>query len=146
MPIFPRFPAHRGNGTLPKTTIFALPTLPGAPPERVLFSQDHPGTPPRPTFELLEVPSLSQEGPGASNDHMKFTKLTCSKPWKYVYLTLWDLKKSVPDHFFTLRGPTRDSPESSPFPSRSPLGTQKGPPERSRTPDGPPGAPFWPVF
>ena len=77
---------------------------------------------------------------------MKFTKFTSSKPWKYVYLTLWDLKKDVPDHFFTLQAPTRDPPESSPFPSRSPLGTQKSPPGRSGTPHGPPKAPFWPVF
>ena len=107
-------------------------------------------TPPGPIQSSLwtswRCPDSSQEGPGAPKDHMKFTKLTCSKPWKYVYLTLWDLKNRVPDLFFTLQGPTRDPLESSPYPSRSPLGTQKGAPGRSGTPDGPPGAPFGPLF
>ena len=110
------------------------------------FLRTAPGPLQSPLLSSWRCPAYSQEGPGASNDHMKFTKLTCSKPWKYVYLTLWDLKKSVPDHFFTLLGPTRDPPESSPFPSRSPLGTQKGLLMRSGTPHGPSGAPFWQVF
>ena len=112
-------------------TIFGLPSLPGAPPERVLFSQGPPWT----LWTSWRCPDSSQEGPEAPKDHMKFTKLTCSKPWKYVSLTLWDLKKTVPGHFFT-----------SPYPSRSPLGTQKDAPVRPGTPDGPPGAPFGPLF
>ena len=105
-----------------------------------------PGLPQSSLWTSWRCPGLSQEGPGAAEDHMKFTKLTCSKPGKYVYLTLWDLKKYVSSHFFTLQGPTRDPPESSPFPSRSPLGTQKGSPGRPGTTDGPPGAPFGPLF
>ena len=107
-------------------------------------------TPPGPLQSSLwtswRCPVSSQERPGAPKDHIKFTKLTCSKPWKYVYLTLWDLKKDVPDHFFTLQEPTRDPPEFSPYPSLSPLGIQKGAPGRPGPPDGPPGAPFGPLF
>ena len=63
MPIFPRFPAHGGNRTLPKMTIFALWSVPGAPPERVPFSQDRAWTPPKLTFHLLEVPGLLSRRP-----------------------------------------------------------------------------------
>ena len=63
MPIFPRFPAHGGNRTLPKMTIFALWSVPGAPPERVPFSQDRAWTPPKLTFHLLEVPGLLSRTP-----------------------------------------------------------------------------------
>ena len=138
--------ALQGKRQAVQNRVFRPLEAPWSPPEAEPFFQDPPGAPQSLLWSSRGRPEPSQERPGAPKGHIKFTKLTCSKPWKYVYLTLWDLKKSVPDHFFTLLGPTRDPPESSPFPSRSPLGTQKGPPERSRTPDGPPGAPFWPVF
>ena len=144
LPISIRFPASRGNRTLPKMTIFALPNLPGVPRERVPFSQDPLGPLQSLLLSSWRCPGSSQEGPGTFKDDMKFTKLACSKPRKYVYDALGSQRKR-PGPFLSLQGPTRDSPESSPFPSRSPLGTQKGPPGRSGTAYGPPGAQFWPV-
>ena len=119
-------------------TIFARPSLPGTPPERVLFSQDPPGLPQSSLGTSWRC--LSQEGPGAAEDHMKFTKLTCSKPGKYVYLTVWDLKKYVSSHFFTLQGPTQDPPESSPSLPCHLWAPKKGPrsaPEPLMDPPGP---------
>ena len=121
-------------------TIFARPSLPGAPPERVLFSQDPPGLPQSSLWTSWRCPGLSQEGPGAAEDHMKFTKLTCSKPGKYVYLTLWNLKKYVSGNFFTLQGPTQDPPESSPsLPGRlwAPRNVHRGALEPLMDPPGP---------
>ena len=112
------------------------------------FSRDPPGASRSAPWSSRGGPKSSQEGPGASKGQIKFTKSACSNPRKYVYLASRDLKKTLSDHFSTLRVPPRDPPVWRPYSSKSPPGPQKGsrelpgaPQEPLSAPAGPPRAP-----
>ena len=118
-----------------KPRTLSLETPPGGPQSLLWSSQAHP--------------EPSQERSGAIKDHIKFTKLACSKPLKYHYLALRNLKKTLPDDFSMLQVPPRDPPERRPSSSRAPPGPpnvpweRPGPPQEPlRAPPGPPRAPL----
>ena len=125
---------------------FTFWTPPGALRGPNPFSRDPPGASQSPLWSSGGRPKSSQERPGASKGHIKFTKSACSNPRKYVYLASRDLKKTLSDHFSMLRVPPRDPPVWRPYSSRSPPAPQKGPRELPGTPpgapQGPPGTPW----
>ena len=80
---------------------------------RTLFLET-PQSFPKPALEGRGAPEILPRGPGPSKGQIKFTKSACSKPWKYMYLAPKDLKKTLSDHFPTLRIAPRDPPEWRP--------------------------------
>ena len=138
MPIFIRFGAPRGNTTLPNTTIFALPSLPGAPRERVPFSQDRPWTPPKLTFELLEVPRVLSRTPRGLQGSHEIHKVDMLKTLEICVFGTQESQKNAPGRFF-------DAPSAPQGPSSVAtllLKVASGPPKRSpEAPRDPPGTP-----
>ena len=128
---------------------FTFWTPPGALRGPNPFSRDPPGASRSAPWSSRGGPKSSQEGPGASKGQIKFTKSACSNPRKYVYLASRDLKKTLSDHFSTLRVPPRNPPVWRPYSSRSAPGPQKGPRELPGTPQeplrAPPGPPRAPL-
>ena len=112
--IYVRFGAFRGKRPPLQNRVFRSLEAPWSPPEAEPFPSRPPPSPPKPTLELPGPPQILQERPGAPKAYIKFTKLACSKPWKYVYLTLRNLKKTLSDVFSTLRVPPGDPPEWRP--------------------------------
>ena len=113
------------------------------------FPRDPPGGPQSLLWSSQAHPEPSQERSGAIKDHIKFTKLACSKPGKYHYLALRNLKKTLPDDFSMLQVTPRDPPERRPSSSRAlrdpPNASweRPGPPQdHPRPPQGPPRPPL----
>ena len=128
-----------------KIVFFLFSGPPGALRGPNPFSRDPPGASRSAPWSSRGGPKSSQVGPGASKGQTKFTKSACSNPRKYVYLASSDLKKTLSDHFSTLRVPPRDPPVWRPYSSRSPPGPQEGPRELPGTPRSPPGPPQDPL-
>ena len=123
---------------------FTFWTPPGALRGPNPFSRDPSGASRSAPWSSRGGPKSSQEGPGASKGQIKFTKSACSKRWKYEYLAPKDLKKTLSDHFSTLRTAPRDPPEWRPYSSRSPRDPQKAPQDRPGLPQEPLGTPQGP--
>ena len=101
---------------------------PGPLWERNLFFWDPPGPSQDQLWSLRGRPRSSQDGPGAPKGRLKFTKWTCSKPWKYHYLASRELKKVLPVNFLT--SPERSGDLQNAYPDRQ---------ERLGVPQKPPG-------
>ena len=109
--VFIRSGAFQGNRQSLRNHVFDLPKTPGALRGLDRSPQVPPAASQSPLWSLQGRPESSQERPGASKGHIKFTKLACSTLRKYVYLTSRDLRKTLSDHLSTLPVPPRDPPE-----------------------------------
>ena len=132
-----------------KNVDFRFRETPKTPWERKSCPRDPPGGPQSPLWSSQGHPEPSQERPRAPKGHIKFPKLACSKPWKYLYLALRNQKKTFPDHFSMLRVLPRNPPERRPSSSRAPPGCPNAswerpgsPQDLPRPPQGPPRPPL----
>ena len=90
-------------------------------------------------------PEPSQERPRAPKGHIKFTKLACSKRWKYVYLALRNLKKNSRTIFRCSECSPGTLRSGDPHPQGRPRAPQTRPGSAQaapRTSPGPPRAPL----
>ena len=143
--IFIRSRAFRVKRQWLQNRVFHVLDHPWSPTEHEPFFSRPPRSFPKPTLEGRGAPEILPREPGASKGQIKFAKSACSKPWKYVYLAPKDLKKTLSDHFSTLRIAPRDPQSGAPNPQGR-LGTPKKLPRNAQdspgSPSGPPRDPI----
>lgn len=115
--------------------IFRFGKAPWSSPGAGSFHPALPRSLPKATFKAKSRPESSHERPRAFNSRIEFTKLACSKPFQYLYLTCPGISNNAP-------GPPLNAPSTPPGPSTVDTIIPKGGPRgRPRNPQDPGGAP-----